>query len=78
MPVDHRKFDIAWLQPLNEPVACRSGSSFKVITLRLALSARLPEKTNDFRFMGFARMHPGRYPWGSEKSFFAKIMRNGL
>src|SRR3984893_18481610 len=37
--VDHRTmgcFDIAWLQPLNEPVSCRSGSSFKVITLRLA------------------------------------------
>src|SRR5580692_11345062 len=34
--VDHRKFDIAWLQPLNEPVACRCGSSFKVLTLRFA------------------------------------------
>src|SRR3984957_20128451 len=34
--VDHRAmgcFDMAWLQPLNEPVSCRSGSSFKVITL---------------------------------------------
>src|ERR1700719_1440256 len=37
--VDHRTmgcFDIAWLQPLNEPVSCRCGSSFKVLTLRFA------------------------------------------
>jgi hypothetical protein len=44
-------FDFAWLQPLNEPVACRSGSSFKVITLRFAQVPAF-QKYKRFRFMG--------------------------